>query len=93
MIAALRVARAHVATRWPELAFAGLFAVAVVADLWLVFTGRESISARTWDATRDHPTLIAAGVLSGPAVGWLLRKSWPAVLMWGILVGHLFCHW
>jgi hypothetical protein len=83
---------AHVRDRWPELAFAVLFALAIALDLTLEFTGRESISATVWDATAAHPTLVAAGMLLTVGVGALLRKSWPAVLVWGILCGHLFVH-
>lgn len=90
---ARRDAAAHLADRWPELLFAVLFATAVPVDLWLVYTGRESISARCWDATQAHTTVIWAFAIAGGFAGWLLRKSWPAVLLWGILIGHLGAHW
>jgi len=88
----MTAAEAHVVAHWPELAFVGLFALAVAADLWLVFTGRKSISLRTWLATEAHPTLIAAGMLASVGVAWLLRDSATALFVWGILSGHLLVH-
>ena len=76
--------------------FLSAFGLAVVADLILVFTNRESISARVWDACAAHPTLTAAGMALGVAVAYLLAPlTLPVllVLLWGIIVGHLFVHY
>lgn len=68
------------------------YLLAIALDLYLVFTGQSSISLRTWCVTRHHPTTIAAGVLWGISLCWLVRRYWGLCAFQGIMTGHLFVH-
>lgn len=68
-------------------------AVAFTIDLFIVELGIRSISATVWEQTAKHPTLIAAGTLVTCFVAYLVRENWRAVLLAGMLGGHLFIHW
>lgn len=76
-----------------ELIFCVLFGIVVTVDLFIIGTGHTAISAYVWDMTKDHPSLIALGMMFAVMVGWLLRRSWFLLLVWGLLMGHLFIHW
>jgi len=84
---------AHVRDNTWEVVFGIAFLIAIIVDLALVLSGHTSISATIWNLTQEHPTLIAFGILLTIGACWLLRGSWPAVMMAGILGGHLFVHW
>lgn len=74
--------------------FVLLMGAAIACDMVMVEgLGTDSISWRTWVATQDHPTLIAAGILFTLLVCWLVRTSWVLVMFMGIMGGHLFVHW
>jgi hypothetical protein len=83
----------HIKAKWPELTFAIILGLLMPFDLYLALTGRPTISERVWNEAMAFPTIIAFGALLSIGIGWLLRKSWPAVLIWGMLAGHLFMHW
>ena len=59
-------------------------------DIWLVKTGRTSISLRTWVIENQHPMIRVAGVALTFTICWLLRDTWPLCCIYGILGGHLF---
>ena len=91
MIAALRAARAHVATRRREIAAtASLMLPAFVADIAIVTTGHTSISERTWAACDAHPLIAVAGMLAALVPMYLTRRSWPCAGAWAALGAHLF---
>lgn len=69
-------------------------AIGIGADLVMVLILKmQSISLDCWDATTEHPTLIAAGVLAGVAIAYLTRSSKISVGWAMLLTGHLFTHW
>lgn len=75
-------------------AFVVLMGLAIAADLAVVLGLSEpSISWRTWQAERKHPTLITAGTLATILVCYLVRGSWPLVFFAAFMGGHLFAHW
>ena len=74
--------------------FLAIAALVIALDLALVLAlGADSISLRTWIATKAHPTLIAAGVLATVGASWLVRGDWRLVMFAGLAGGHLFIHW
>ena len=77
---------------WIGLTWCILNSIAVIFDLWLVETGRTSISETVWEQTAAHPTLIAAGMMAGLGIARLVRRYWWMVVYTGVMTGHLWVH-
>lgn len=78
---------------WIGVAYVGVMALCIVADLYLVLVAHvDSISWRTWVDQELHPTLTGAGALAGVGVCYLVRRNWRLVMFNGIMTGHLFFH-
>lgn len=69
--------------------FAAIFALITVVDVWLVETGRRSISVATWLAETAHPTIICGVFIFGLTLGYMVSALWWLVLIVGVATGHL----
>ena len=88
------VRETHESLCWQERIFILLLVLGIVADLVMVLWMKvESISWRTWVATKYHPTIMTGGGLLTIFVCWCVRRKWPLVAIGAYLGGHLFAHW
>lgn len=70
------------------------FSLAVVADVYLMgFAGLPSVSERVWEFCADSRTRCVLGILGSIFFSWVVRHSWPTVVMVMLVSGHLFWHW
>ncbi len=72
----------------------GVFFLAVAADVYLMgFAGLPSVSERVWELCADSRTRCVIGILASISYSWVVRRSWPTVVMVMLVSGHLFWHW
>ena len=71
--------------------FGAIVTIIFAVDLWLVMTGRTTISVWTWLAERAHPTLIAGVTLLGVGAGYITWEKQLMIPCFMILIstGHL----
>ena len=80
----------HCSDHWIELLFAAFILIAFGTDVLRVATGKTSWSLIIWKLNYEHPTLIVLEVLIGIGLCFLLRHSWPSVMIAAaLLIGHL----
>src|ERR1700675_1577114 len=80
----------HVHNHWVELIFAAGFVIAIIVDFILVYLKKTTISMRVWMICYAHPTVQGFGVMVSIGACFLLRHSWPSVMVAGAQLGHLF---
>ncbi len=79
---------------WLAALFIASMSAAIALDLYLVLWLKvRSISWRTWQATKKHPTLIIAGCLATLLVCLGLHDSFWLACLAAWVGGHLFGHW
>jgi hypothetical protein len=75
--------------KWVPIVFAVIFLLGVAFDIWLVLTGRQSISWQTWVIERGHPTILAGILLIGMMIAWLMWSYFFVAAPILIVTGHL----
>jgi hypothetical protein len=66
------------------------FGIGALFDIWLVNTGRPSVTNWVTAECAAHPTLIGFGWLIGLGLARVVRRYWWMVMVVFVITGHLF---
>jgi len=70
--------------------FVAACVIGIPLDIWLVNTGRESITSMVTEQCQRHDTLIALGMMVGLGVARAVKRYWWQVALTLVTTGHCF---